>query len=157
MNTDLDALAEFLSARIADDETIARDAGGRSWEWRHRGTGELWHPEPGAYLAGGGEYLGIGGNRHGGATLCGVTMTPHTDAVHIAHHDPARALADVAAKRRIIDRYTSAVADAAEDADGYFDENRAEDARHLRPVLRLLALPYRDHPDYQPEWAPADA
>jgi hypothetical protein len=66
----------------------------------------------------------------------------------------ARVRAEVDAKRRILARYTSAVEDSAEDADGYYDENRFEDARQLRPVLRLLALPYRGHPDYRPEWAP---
>ncbi|WP_052509102.1 DUF6221 family protein [Kitasatospora griseola] len=76
------------------------------------------------------------------------------NARHIARHDPARVLAEVAAKRRILARYTSAVEDSAEGADGYYDENRFEDARQLVPVLRLLTLPYADHPDYREEWRP---
>jgi len=49
---------------------------------------------------------------------------------HIARHDPARVLVEVAAKRRIVD-----------------------DAPHA--TLRLLALPYTDRAGYREEWAPA--
>lgn len=79
---------------------------------------------------------------------------PWRTVAHVARHDPARALAEAEAKERILDRYVSAVEDSAEDVDGYYDMDRAEDARHLLPVLRLLTLPYRDHPDFRPEWTP---
>jgi hypothetical protein len=65
-------------------------------------------------------------------------------AAHIARHDPAYVLADIAAKRRIVERLgwfydwpiSSAVNELEED------------------VLRLLALPYADRPGYDPAWAP---
>lgn len=51
-----------------------------------------------------------------------------------------RALREVEAKRRILDRYV---------------ELRASISRgELLSTLRLLALPYADHPDYRPEWKP---
>jgi hypothetical protein len=65
----------------------------------------------------------------------------------------ARVLADVAAKRRIVELHTGeheCVSDEAHDAvlvaPGYIF--------HLDPTLKLLALPYSDHPDYREEWKP---
>jgi hypothetical protein len=61
---------------------------------------------------------------------------------HIALHDPASVLADIAAKRAIVDE--------CERAQRYEDHGWAlADA-----VLRLLALPYQSHPDYQQAWRP---
>ncbi|MEV5608667.1 DUF6221 family protein [Streptomyces sp. NPDC052225] len=51
---------------------------------------------------------------------------------------PARMLREVDAKRRIVARYS----------DG------TEAAERLRPVVRLLALPYADRPGYQEGWRP---
>lgn len=54
-------------------------------------------------------------------------------AQHIAMHDPPRVLAECRAKRKIGAR---AVADGDED------------------TLKLLALPYADHPQYREDWKP---
>jgi hypothetical protein len=66
-------------------------------------------------------------------------------AEHIARHDPKRVLADVDAKRQIIDEHYP------------IDPCDAHDA-NLSTIpcdtLRLLALPYADHPDYREEWRP---
>lgn len=62
---------------------------------------------------------------------------------HIAEWDPARVLADVDAKRRILER---AVAEIESQ-----DPPRAS-AIFASGVLLLLALPYADHPDYRQEW-----
>jgi hypothetical protein len=58
---------------------------------------------------------------------------------HIARWDPARVMAEVEAKRRALGlvlpgRYEGGYGEACLD------------------VLRLLALPYIDHPDYRNEW-----
>ena len=55
-------------------------------------------------------------------------------AAHIACHDPARVLREVAAKRAML-----------EDLDLTYP-----DAVHLR---KLLAAAWSDHPDYQRDWA----
>lgn len=56
-----------------------------------------------------------------------------------------RVLAEVAAKRQIIDLY--------EIADTSFELDR--DAWHvMRNVVRQLATPYADHPDYDEGWRP---
>lgn len=52
--------------------------------------------------------------------------------------EPSRALAEVAAKRRIIDE----------------GDDRYDGADEHWRVLALLALPYADHPDYDEEWRP---
>jgi len=74
-------------------------------------------------------------------------------ATHIARHDPARALREVAAKRRLIEAHHRSgqtcprCSLGTEDGQVVFELDPCE-------TLRLLALPYVDHPDYQPEWAP---
>ncbi|MDT9688182.1 DUF6221 family protein [Streptomyces sp. P9(2023)] len=67
-----------------------------------------------------------------------IAFVPVEDTQHIARHTPARVLAEVDAKRRILN-----------DLWGGPDH---EDmwAHHIR----LLALPYADHPDYRDEWRP---
>ncbi|WP_238741501.1 DUF6221 family protein [Kitasatospora sp. A2-31] len=146
----------FLRARLDEDEEAARAAAEpESWVQINRDLMPSWSlqwwadPDVVAVVA-------------DETSAHPVAITPdgmeerdaEARAAHIARHDPARVLAEVDAKRRILSRYTSAVEDSAEDAEGYYDENRAEDARQLRPVLRLLALPYAGHPGYRPEWAP---
>lgn len=73
---------------------------------------------------------------------------------------PDEVLADVDAKRRIIaqafrheakiDGEWGCVHSAADIEAGKCEETPVAEIA----LLRLLALPYRDHPDYQPEWAP---
>jgi hypothetical protein len=80
-------------------------------------------------------------------------------AGHIVRHDPARVLAEVEAKRRIIDLAEVATQREATSA-GYDAVARLEKALakvtapELERVLRLLALPYADREGYQEEWAP---
>lgn len=63
---------------------------------------------------------------------------------HIARHDPARVLADVAAKRAIVA------------ACAYNLEYEEYGHTLAERVLRALALPYADHEDYKPHWRPRD-
>jgi hypothetical protein len=85
--------------------------------------------------------------------------------------EPARVLADVDAKRRIIDEHAIVHRNIGWLADG--DEEygeipvcgrcvpkhshysrRADVPEGWCRTLRLLALPYADHPDYRAEWRP---
>jgi hypothetical protein len=143
-----DDLAGFLRARLDEDQEIARDVQDGSPPW----DGQWISDGPHALRTRNGHVLAFSTRTTDGRDLP-LDLKPGL-VEHWARHDPARVLAEVNAKRRILDRYTSAVADSAEDADGYYDETRFEDARQLYPVLRLLALPYADHLDYRPEWAP---
>jgi len=57
-------------------------------------------------------------------------------ARHIARHDPARVLAECEAKWRIVKEWGWS---ETLDGDG---------------LMRIMALPYADHPDYRQEWKP---
>jgi hypothetical protein len=60
--------------------------------------------------------------------------------------DPSRMVAECEAKRRVVAQFVDAVANYEADAGPQGQVTR------LTFVLRALALPYADHPDYQPEW-----
>lgn len=98
-----------------------------------------------------------------------VACTRAWRGAHIARHDPARVLREIDAKRRVIDTYAvvsgrskdlSARRDRLKDRghDLLMSEMDLETAIHQRDVLasvlRLLALPYDQHPDYREEWKP---
>lgn len=55
----------------------------------------------------------------------------------------SRVLAEVEAKRRIVELHEDHVRAVGEGL-----------SATTRTILRHLALPYADHPDYQPEWRP---
>jgi len=81
------------------------------------------------------------------------------DAAHIVRWDPARVLAEVGSKRRILDEYTEARRREAEkpgyDAVGRLETSLAKVvAPALERVVRLLALPYAGRPGYREEWRP---
>lgn len=82
---------------------------------------------------------------------------PFPFADHIARHNPARILREVEAKRRMFDLHVLAERDYG---DGFVTELcMVCDPQEPEPfypcqTLRLLALPYSDHPDYHEEWRP---
>lgn len=137
-----DDLVAFLRARLAVDEQVAREA--TAGQWRNAPTSRHYEdgagpseavftalPDTGAIVV---ARTGARGDRNG-----------MVNAEHIARHDPARVLAEVDTKRRIVDGLAEALDRHADYITGTFT---------VEDVLRLLALPYADHPDYQPEWAP---
>jgi hypothetical protein len=56
--------------------------------------------------------------------------------MHIARWDPARVLAEVEAKRKILSMY----------------EDYTAERRHLGPVIWALAQPYAGRPGWREEW-----
>jgi hypothetical protein len=85
-------------------------------------------------------------------------LSPQT-AEHVAHHDPARVLAECGAKRRLV----LACRDSSPDLHflgarprGLADFTLTPGDQHQLAALTLalLALPYADHHDYRPEWRP---
>ena len=117
-------LVEFLRARLDEDEQRARAAA------EYQGY-DRWVVSEVAY-----EGILVGSLVDG---MLGMA-TPTTR--HIARWDPARVLAEVDAKRRIVDR--------CEHYQTYEDYGWAL----ADEVLSLLALPYDCHPDYREEWRP---
>ena len=115
-------LADFLLARIAEDEAVAKRAvedGAEYLAYDNGSTGHDWLSESGEY-------------------------------------DPARVLAECEAKRRIVGLHTGqheCVGEKYGDpqaciyvSPGFMHEDD--------PTLRLLALPYAGHPEYDERWRP---
>ena len=121
----MNALIEFLRARLDDDERTAREAGSRSVNWSVNGT---WHLE-------GVEHDVVGEEE----AFC----HPH-NVEHIARHDPARVLREVDAKRRILELYDVSTS----------RELKLDAWELMKHAVRALALPYADHPDYDESWRP---
>jgi len=122
-------IIEFLEARIAEDEKFARAAS-------HQKVAGPFH----------------GNWRHDSLHLSGMERE---DAVHIARNDPARVLAECAAKRAIIADHADMV-EAFDSLGQLFPGGlmSAEvDAPWRTKTLYALAAVYADHPDYQQEWA----
>lgn len=122
-------LDEFLLARIAEDKRIASDAAA----------------------------AGEQGGESSAAPVRGAPAGPA--ARHVAHFDPARILAECAAKRRLVmacrdarpdlhflGRRTGGVAD--------FPLSPRDPHQLAAVTLALMALPYAGHHDYREEWRP---
>lgn len=140
-------LAEFLMQRIAEDEADARDASHRDAEWTAVDPSPAgWGAdERDAELLGGGKPLGRFDPEYGGMLV----------AEHVARWSPARVLAECAAKRRIVELHRGQKA-LWDDDENPLEVVECPECGVLFPcpTLRLLALPYADHPDYREEWRP---
>lgn len=138
-----DDLVQFLRARLDEDERAARDAGGKPWAWEQH-YGDMCNDPTCEY----GEL----------ATDDTVLMDVHgydvkapwQGADHIARHDPARVLAEVDAKRQML----GGLLPELESSDGSILGEWNVDPDTAGALLRLVALPYADHPDYREEWRP---
>lgn len=105
-------LIEFIRARLDEDDQTARAARGREW-----------HVREGSVMDGGGVVAtGLQGD------------LDDAEAAHIARHDPATVLRNVAVKRRLLEIW--------------------EPNAHCQPMIRIAASVWSDHPDYRQEWAP---
>ncbi|MFJ6143107.1 DUF6221 family protein [Streptomyces anulatus] len=134
----MDDLVQFLRDRLDEDERIAQLVLGTNVMARvRRGQpAPRWAPSP-----------------EGDAGIWDTDGTPRVKHVwarerdHIVRHDPARVLREVDAKRQIIaehDVYARKLADRMD----------CQSLDFPCKTLRLLALSYADHPDYQDTWRP---
>jgi uncharacterized protein DUF6221 len=64
---------------------------------------------------------------------------------HVARHDPARVLREVAAKRAVLAAYDEAVNGVEADLGV---------ANALEGIIRHVGVAWNDHPDYRDEWKP---
>jgi len=139
-------ITEFLEARIAEDEAVARSASPGPWSFSDIdsiGGGTIYDPT-----------VAIANvewdNEHVDARIRRTRPNWQADAtgVHIARHDPSRVLAECAAKRAVISNVGPY---SCSQAHPQFDVYHPDG--HLSPVIRALASVYKDHADYQEEWA----
>jgi len=163
----MDDLVQFLRARLDEDEQAA-------WAAASKRGGGTWEAVLGDDFR-----SSVDGRYHEGEL--GYPSRPviidpddHETSVHIARHDPARVLAEVDAKRRLLadvlaephfrneeDHWYTCAASTDQDGEPLCsDDGRApgpcdcgRDQSVTRRV-RLLALPYADHPDYRDDWRP---
>lgn len=148
----MDDLVTWLRGQLDEDERVAREAG--PGPWMAITTRD--------FTGGPDSALDLGGPT-GRVVLAGwfdddPIRPPESE--HIARWDPARVLAEVDAKRRILDEilaYESKIdgewgcCHSAEGiAAGQCPDIRPDDIH----AVRLLALPYADRPGYREEWRP---
>jgi len=170
----MDELAAFLAARLDEDEAAAKAAGedhvcpdARGGHWQDVGDRHV------RYGNGSGETL-RSVDVTGGPCLWYEQIKVRGDmdghvAAHIARHDPARALREVAAKRKRLALYLNAEEALAaalknappEDpavAHSYVRERISANQASgrftaLEMSVRLDASVWSGHPDYRKEWA----
>ena len=136
-------LVGFLSARLDEDEALARQAAqvaGPDWTWRTE------VPEGCDYPT---DYI----TNLRGTLLLDTMGGIEGDAPHVARHDPARVLREVEAKRRIIAACAETL-QGEESHDYVTDGGSGEEYELARFTLRQLAAAWSDHPDCRPEWRP---
>lgn len=152
----MDDLVQWLRAQLDEDERIARAAA--------QDTGPDWYYNDGFVFS-----------RRGALPQELVERSEFIAAFplqdfleqgrgeHVAHHDPARALREIDAKRQLVKLHGRATLRAGGGAQ-YYDtatvcrscepDHQFPELSWPCPTLRLLALPYADRPGYREEWRP---
>lgn len=163
MTTDLPT---FLLARLAEDEAVARAAVGkyRSESWhlgRYDETVLCFPPSSPEKVAWNLEHNGP--ERAAEHAEWGGFVTDDQTAPHIARHDPARVLAEVAAKRAIVASLDLTPCPCQTSSRCVIHDSSAGPPEFAREryvdfvtevALRHLASVYTDHPDYDERWRP---
>jgi hypothetical protein len=143
-------LVAFLHVAL-DEEALAACAA-TAGPWWHN-PGKQWLT-PGFFerldLSNGEEYVGYGESPFSGC-IAATGPADHkqsmADAAHIARWDPARVLAEIDTKRRVIDE---CAADLEQRGSGAL---QGQVDRTTWTVLTLLAAPYADRPGWRSEWS----
>jgi hypothetical protein len=131
-------LATWLLDRIAEDEAVARAADPGPWK------GDTSVKSVCVVFDRDGEWItNVVGRQIPRGLVAFDQDVPNT--AHIARHDPARVLAECAAKRRIVNAWLL--------AESYTGSEVNDALFHgLDRTLRLLALPYAACDGYDPSW-----
>lgn len=134
-------LVEWLLARITEDEAVATQAAeavGSTWGHSRWGSSVYDDATGGVFAVG----------------PAGESLDEPARA-HICGWDPARVLAECAAKRQLVALHSD---DDELGAHECPDSVRTHPANHntgfelICLTLKLLAQPYKDQPGWQPEW-----
>lgn len=146
----MNELVEFLTARL-DEAAHGAEASG---------------PHPVAWLTfcdadGRLQYTAVGSSAdergESGIWIVDGKEVPAPTFVHVIY-DPALALREVEAKRRIVAEHPPVTHRESQTIERVicgrcrYDDGVDYTYDHPCPTLELLALPYSDHPDYQEEW-----
>jgi hypothetical protein len=137
----MDDLVTWLRAQLDGDERVARAAAGSLRCGCHPGAfAGAWTPDDDRVLIA----SDVG---HGVADSSGFGGLKNEVAQHIARWDPARVLAEVDAKRRILDRLARWL-DVEDEYDAVQTTLRAEG----KDMVRDLAAPYAGRDGWREEW-----
>lgn len=131
-------LTQWLRAQLDEDERIARAA--TLGPWVQSGIGDYgWTVDFG---------------RPGAGVETADTEQGLADADFIAAHNPARALREIDAKRRMLDEFTQAgsVPDTPERRTSPHWKGDFGYLQGLARAVHLLASAYADRPGYREEW-----
>lgn len=138
-------LVSFLTARIDEDEAVAKKAAGLVGVGAASRRYTAWSYDREQFRV-----------TTDGTSWINAKDTGDACGEHIARHDPARVLAEIAAKRAIIQDYLLVTANNAIERASGGDEVAAlaRDliVKSLRMALRRLASVWSEHPDYDPAW-----
>lgn len=122
----MDELRAFLTARLDEDEQTARDAHAYDIEAETEDYG------PTTYQ------------------VASWAKAEPPVRGFVDRFTPARVLADLAAKRRILNDLVPDI----HGMDGMIEGEWGHHSPAAERLLELLALPYAGHPDYREEWRP---
>lgn len=140
----------FVEARLREDEETARAAmtwdDTTRWVADHQGVFEVADA-----IGRDDELIASTGVQHVSDGL------EYERATHIARHDPARVLREVAWKRHLLGFALAAFSQESKIGErpgrdpetNAYDKGRADTARFM---LRLLAVSWSSHPDFRAEW-----
>lgn len=141
----MDDLIAFLNARYDEDAETATAAAGNC------------QPDPDWAVIPDDRGSAIIRDSGGGVVVYDEGSPSLDEARHIARHDPARVFADVEAKRRILALHPMSDYPGRPDRfEDYCDGCGSREYPVTWPcdTVRLLALPFSGHPDYQEAWRP---
>lgn len=136
-----EALADFLRARLDEEEAAALAASDGPWTaWRAGRVGGLGHLEHAVMRPG-----------QKAGSRAPIAAASWVDAEHVARHDPARALREIEAKRGLLSLRDRLSYGAEVDTSALMLRGGAY---VLEVAVQWAALAYADHPDYREEWRP---
>jgi hypothetical protein len=146
MTTTTQSLSDFLLAQIAADEEVARAATPGPWWYDPTKWNSISHEES-----------VFTGERGLSATTVASTgpgddAQSMADAAHIARHDPARVLAECAAKKAIVAEHPRCDIHDRPGSECDACQTCGDGSLWPCPTLRALALPYRDAPSFDDAW-----
>jgi hypothetical protein len=136
-------ITEFLAARYDEDAAIALSAHPSPWEYTSRAPKRL-------------ASIGAPASTHGGRRV--VILSDNSDrdmsVEHLLTWQPARVLAEVTAKRRIVELCATWMAEGERNLGGRDALSIAARTQAITAdtVLRALVQPYADHTDFDPAW-----
>jgi hypothetical protein len=125
---------EWLTAILDEDERVARYASNRDASWQIEDVPVKWGEDYDPDILAGGKPILRGSEYTGMANL------------HVVRHDPAAVLADIAAKREVIEicaHYIETEGPSGSQRAGVCDD-----------ILRALASAYRHAPGWDEAWGP---